>query len=266
MEEINDIVFSNEPPFDTSSGGFSTQKPLTTYQKKIYNDALLYAQKNKDPQPELFAKKLAESTNISYGKNNPFGELASKLEPGTIKDGVKYKNYSNLNIPLSRKYNEYLQDQHNAQLESEVPQIPMDNNLEQTQQPSNIQEQPQSIDIPVNQNNQQINIPQNTTSLNIKPDIYSKNYSDRQSQANNPIQQLEAINPIQQPFAMGGSINETSENELNSYNVGGTHESNPNGGIPQGMGSNGKQNTVEEGETSYNIEGNKFIFSNRIFL
>lgn len=52
--------------------------------------------------------------------------------------------------------------------------------------------------------------------------------------------------------------------ELNSFDTGGTHEENPLGGIPQGIGANGKMNTVEEGETSYDFEEGKYIFSNRI--
>lgn len=52
---------------------------------------------------------------------------------------------------------------------------------------------------------------------------------------------------------------------LNSFNTGGTHEQNPHGGIPQGMGNNGKLNTVEEGETSFTIKkGTDYIFSDRI--
>lgn len=50
--------------------------------------------------------------------------------------------------------------------------------------------------------------------------------------------------------------------ELNSFNTGGSHQENPNGGIPIGMGSNGKMNTVEEGETKMG----DFIFSDRIGL
>ncbi len=54
------------------------------------------------------------------------------------------------------------------------------------------------------------------------------------------------------------------DNDLNHYDVGGSHETNPYGGIPQGMGANGKMNTVEQNETSFKINGNKFIFSDRI--
>ena len=65
--------------------------------------------------------------------------------------------------------------------------------------------------------------------------------------------------------AHGGNLpsNEINNN-LNSYNEGGLHHQNPYGGIPQGIGMNGKMNTVEEGETSFKIGKNKYIFSNRI--
>ena len=51
-------------------------------------------------------------------------------------------------------------------------------------------------------------------------------------------------------------------NNLTQFNEGGTHESNPYGGIAQGQSSNGNMNTVEEGET----KKNNFIYSNRIVL
>ena len=68
--------------------------------------------------------------------------------------------------------------------------------------------------------------------------------------------------------AYGGKLQGTDvlDNYLNEYNNGGSHETNPHGGIPQGMGSNGKQNTVEEDETSFNIDGTKYIFSRRLKL
>lgn len=49
---------------------------------------------------------------------------------------------------------------------------------------------------------------------------------------------------------------------LNEFNTGGSHEQNPLGGIPQGMGSNGQMNTVEQGET----RKGDFIYSDRIVL
>ena len=64
-------------------------------------------------------------------------------------------------------------------------------------------------------------------------------------------------------FADGGSIESNGinwDNGLTEFNVGGTHEENPYNGIPQGMGSNGKENKVEQGETKWN----DYIFSNRL--
>ena len=59
-------------------------------------------------------------------------------------------------------------------------------------------------------------------------------------------------------FAYGGLFN----NGVNSFGVGGTHEENPYGGIPVGMGENGEPNLVEEGE----VKWNDFIFSDRIVV
>ena len=68
--------------------------------------------------------------------------------------------------------------------------------------------------------------------------------------------------------AMGGYTEggESENGKFNSFKNGGTHEQNPHGGIPLGTGSNGKMNTVEEGETSFEFKEGKFIFSNRIKL
>lgn len=53
-------------------------------------------------------------------------------------------------------------------------------------------------------------------------------------------------------YAEGGNLTE--------FNAGGTHEQNPFGGIPQGIGANGNPNLVEEGET----RNGDYVFSNRI--
>jgi hypothetical protein len=60
-------------------------------------------------------------------------------------------------------------------------------------------------------------------------------------------------------MAYGGNSG-NSEDSLIEFNEGGTHEQNPNGGVPIGMGSNGKMNTVEEGEVKFG----DYVFSNRI--
>jgi len=66
--------------------------------------------------------------------------------------------------------------------------------------------------------------------------------------------------------AYGGNASPDYSTNVNTFGNGGSHESNPLGGIPMGMGSNGKQNSVEQGETSFNLKDGKYIFSNRISL
>lgn len=60
------------------------------------------------------------------------------------------------------------------------------------------------------------------------------------------------------PLALGG-LNQASS-PYTEYNAGGTHESNPLGGIMVGMGANGLPNKVEEGEVKYG----DYVFSNRL--
>lgn len=57
-------------------------------------------------------------------------------------------------------------------------------------------------------------------------------------------------------FAYGGDFS----NGVNHFNAGGTHDNNPMGGIPVGMGENGQPNLVEEGE----VKWNDYIFSDRL--
>jgi hypothetical protein len=72
--------------------------------------------------------------------------------------------------------------------------------------------------------------------------------------------------PIPEQKAKGGFINpaSTEYNSITNYMAGGTHEVNPLGGIPIGNSMKGKQNTVEQGETSYKFKNKKYVFSNRL--
>ena len=81
-----------------------------------------------------------------------------------------------------------------------------------------------------------------------------------------PNQYLQSNNPKEgnNSFALGGNMNESYNSDFDSFKVGGSHNENPLGGIPMGMGKNGQMNTVEEGETSFMINKQKFIFSDRI--
>lgn len=63
--------------------------------------------------------------------------------------------------------------------------------------------------------------------------------------------------------AFGGELGTNGAdwtNGINFFNVGGSHEENPNQGIPQGVDQNGVPNLVEEGEVKFE----DYIFSNRI--
>ena len=68
-------------------------------------------------------------------------------------------------------------------------------------------------------------------------------------------------------YEYGGSMQSPDASPINGaaelvtmFENGGTHEQNSLGGIPQGMGANGKPNLVEEGETKFE----DYIFSNNI--
>jgi hypothetical protein len=69
---------------------------------------------------------------------------------------------------------------------------------------------------------------------------------------------------IDNEFKDGGQMTGLSgANQLVTlFENGGSHEQNPIGGIPQGVGANGKLNLVEEGETKWN----DYIFSNSFSL
>lgn len=74
-------------------------------------------------------------------------------------------------------------------------------------------------------------------------------------------------------YDFGGSLNTNGGSfptGLTFINEGGTHESNPNEGVPMGIGENGMPNLVEQGEVIYkdptntNSKDGGYVFSNRI--
>lgn len=65
-----------------------------------------------------------------------------------------------------------------------------------------------------------------------------------------------SVDPNMHTYALGGVIPRLTE-----FDEGGTHEENPNGGVPQGINkSNGQPNLVEEGESKFK----NYIFSDRL--
>ena len=95
------------------------------------------------------------------------------------------------------------------------------------------------------QDNTSVRKPMMYKMLNQLPDQI-KTFEGRQDELNN--------------FRTGGSIEGQSgaQELVTIFEEGGSHQENPLGGIPQGVGSNGKPNLVEEGETKWN----DYIFSN----
>ena len=68
-------------------------------------------------------------------------------------------------------------------------------------------------------------------------------------------------------YGQGGSMGRADvDKELNNFEGGGTHEQNSLGGIPLGVGSNGKPNSVEENETAFELKSGKYIFSDRLII
>ena len=65
-------------------------------------------------------------------------------------------------------------------------------------------------------------------------------------------------------FALGGEMRTHGSdftNGLTFINEGGSHEENPNGGVPVGVDAEGTPNLVEQGEV---IWDNEYVFSNRL--
>ena len=68
-------------------------------------------------------------------------------------------------------------------------------------------------------------------------------------------------------LSKGGQLNSNvNQSEFNEFNEGGSHQENPHGGIPMGMGQNGKMNTTEQNESSFDFPDGKYIFSARLDL
>lgn len=61
-------------------------------------------------------------------------------------------------------------------------------------------------------------------------------------------------------YGLGGTVEPQELMGVTTFNAGGQHETNPNGGVMIGIGENGRPNLVEEGE----VRWNDFIFSKRV--
>lgn len=77
-----------------------------------------------------------------------------------------------------------------------------------------------------------------------------------------------ASNSSNLPMAMGGKMNpltiDSPIGDTSFFATGGTHEQNPNGGIPQGVNAQGKLRTTEQNEFKIKFPDGDYIFSNRL--
>lgn len=63
-------------------------------------------------------------------------------------------------------------------------------------------------------------------------------------------------------MAVPQNLSDQNAGQLTQFNAGGSHQDNQNGGVPQGLGVNGQQNMVEQGETKLNAKN--YIYSDTL--
>jgi len=109
---------------------------------------------------------------------------------------------------------------------------------------------------------------QNKLEDNIDAANMQKERSIKEIKANK-VNYKEGIADVVNPYtlALGGEVVNTSQTDsLTTYDSGGTHFENPHGGVPIGKSKEGMPNSVEEGEASFDFDGGKYIFSNRLIV
>lgn len=89
---------------------------------------------------------------------------------------------------------------------------------------------------------------------------------ERDTNTRNALAQLNFSNSSNLPMAYGGLMNSTELpiGSFTHFTNGGTHESNPLGGIPQGYNSKGQLRTTEQNEGKFKFPEGDYIFSNRL--
>lgn len=83
----------------------------------------------------------------------------------------------------------------------------------------------------------------------------------------NNLQQDQMYNMSANYAAFGGTLSTQGSDwrtGLTFVNNGGSHESNPYGGVPMGIAQDGQPNLVEEGEVIYDLNGSPYVFSKRL--
>lgn len=216
-------------------------------------------------------------------EKNP-NELASKyVSAGAVKANENLFYNDNKPVTASELYNKLSSKVGGNELDNlpqqSVPQFNLPQEVPNTVQESTYTERPRlNRDLkpskPINTksvtdntvlNNSPVEGARNILGLSGDLDFLPKDlnlaYSEEE-QLNNELSNPDELVNIAK---LGGnqktiSNTEPSYNKLIEFNEGGSHEENPHGGVPQGIGSNGKINTVEEGETKYNT----YVFSDTL--
>ena len=101
-----------------------------------------------------------------------------------------------------------------------------------------------------------------TKTLNSKIDLANKRaYMGLFNTATN-ISKNNTLNALASSYALGGQLSHGGifDDAFTTIDNGGTHETNPNNGVPIGVDSSGIPNLVEEGEVIWN----DYVFSNRL--
>lgn len=81
------------------------------------------------------------------------------------------------------------------------------------------------------------------------------------------LQQDQMNNMLANYAAFGGPLHTHGSDWTNGITYvdnGGSHESNPYGGVPMGIAQDGQPNLVEEGEVIYELNGSPYVYSKRI--
>lgn len=83
----------------------------------------------------------------------------------------------------------------------------------------------------------------------------------------NNLQQDQMSNMLANYAAFGGTLSTQGSDwrtGLTFVGNGGSHESNPYGGVPMGIAPDGQPNLVEEGEVIYDLNGSPYVYSKRL--
>ena len=241
---------------DPSMKGISKQEFMNRpeLQESIMDKALNGELENY-PYGESYANKLQERYNSKYNVNE-LSALVHFLGPNNTREFLK--DPSSFNVPgkTNSTGQEYINkfqgffDQYNIdnQVAPEVQPAP----VPQYGSPSPQRRREDYPTQPIDNTRVAMRKPMIDMSV---PENPSQNIYDMDLNGTNAETEAN-INS----FKQGGDLNSqnSAKDLVTIFEGGGSHKENPLGGIPQGTGSNGKPNLVEEGETKWN----DYIFSN----